>query len=91
MSKNSMEQAASVLKEIKSEVREDVIKETSISKLSNIAMKKQVGHVVFMTLSTKFNYTSPVLEDWRKRLQAEDFVISVKRNSLQIRFYVTYK
>lgn len=88
MSKQTIEQAANVLKEIKTEVREGVIKETRISQLSNIEMKKQVGYVVFLTLSAKFDYSRPTLEDWRKRLQAEDFVISVNRNTLQIRFYV---
>lgn len=91
MSKQTIELAATVLKEIKAECREGAIKDTKVSRICNIEMNKLIGHVVIMTLSGKFDYTSPVLENWRKCLEASDYTIGLNRNQLQIRFYVIYK
>lgn len=90
MSKKTIEHAASVLKEIKAEVKDEVIKDYHISKLCNIETGRETGFAVCLTLSTKFDYTSPVLKNWRKRLDADDYVISVMRNQLRIRFNVMY-
>lgn len=90
MSKKTIEHAASVLKEIKAEVKDEVIKDYEIPKLCNMETAHETGFAVVLTLSTKFDYTSPVLENWRKRLEADDYVISVRRNQLRIRFNVMY-
>lgn len=91
MSKKTIEHAVGVLKEIKAEVNSGVIKDSHISKLCNIETGRETGFAVVLTLSTKYDYHSTILEKWRKRLDAEDYVISVSRNQLRIRFNVMYQ
>ena len=90
MSKKTTEQAAKALKEIMAELNEGVIKEYQIPMLCNMETCKETGFAVILTLSTKFDYTSAVLDDWRKRLEADDYMISVLRNQLKVRFNVMY-
>jgi hypothetical protein len=90
MSKKTTEHAASVLKEIKAEINPDVIKDYEMPTLCNMETARETGFAVILTLSTKFDYTSAVLDDWRKRLEADDYMISVKRNQLRVRFNVMY-
>jgi hypothetical protein len=86
----TIEYAASVLKEIKAEINEDVIKDYEMPSLCNMQTARETGFAVILTLSTKYDYTSAILDDWRKRLEASDYMISVKRNQLRVRFNVMY-
>ena len=86
----TIEHAASVLKEIKAEINEDVIKDYEMPSLCNMQTARETGFAVILTLSTKYDYTSAVLDDWRKRLEADDYMISVRRNQLRVRFNVMY-
>ena len=86
----TIEHAASVLKEIKAEINEGVIKDYEMPSLCNMQTARETGFAVILTLSTKYDYTSPILDDWRKRLEASDYMISVKRNQLRVRFNVMY-
>ena len=86
----TIEHAASVLKEIKAEINEGVIKDYEMPSLCNMQTARETGFAVILTLSTKYDYTSAVLDDWRKRLEADDYMISVKRNQLRVRFNVMY-
>ena len=90
MSKKTTEHAASVLKEIKAEINSDVIKDYEMPTLCNMETARETGFAVILTLSTKYDYTSAILDDWRKRLEASDYMISVKRNQLRVRFNVMY-
>ena len=90
MAKKTTDRAFEVLKEIKAEVNSDVIKDHEMPTLCNMETCKETGFAVILTLSTKYDYTSAVLEDWRKRLEADDYMISVKRNQLRVRFNVMY-
>lgn len=90
MSKKTKEHAASVLKEIKAEVKDDVIKYYEILKLCNVETARETGLAVILTLSTKYVYTSLVLEYWRTRLDADDYLIRVNRNRLQVRFNIMF-
>lgn len=90
MSKKTIEHAASVLKEIKAELKDGVIEDYHISNLCNIETARETGFAVSLTLSSKFDYTRQVLENWCNRLEADDYVISVIRNRLIIRFNVMY-
>ena len=90
MSKKTTEHAASVLKEIMAGLNPDVIKGYEMPTLCNMETARETGFAVILTLSTKFDYTSAVLDDWRKRLEADDYMISVKRNQLRVRFNVMY-
>ena len=86
----TIEHAASVLKEIKAEINEGVIKDYEMPTLCNMETARETGFAVILTLSTKYDYTSAILDDWRKRLDADDYIISVKRNQLRVRFNVMY-
>ena len=90
MAKKTTDRAFEVLKEIKAEVNSDVIKDHEMPTLCNMETCKETGFAVILTLSTKYDYTSAVLDDWRKRLEADDYMISVKRNQLRVRFNVMY-
>jgi len=90
MAKKTTDRAFEVLKAIKAEVNIDVIKDHEMPTLCNMETCKETGFAVILTLSTKYDYTSAVLDDWRKRLEAEDYMISVKRNQLRVRFNVMY-
>ena len=90
MAKKTTEHAASVLKEITAGLNPDVIKDYEMPTLCNMETARETGFAVILTLSTKFDYTSAVLDDWRKRLEADDYMISVRRNQLKVRFNVMY-
>ena len=88
--KKEIKQAFSVLREIKAEVKEGVIKSSEMPSLCNIDTGKKTGFAVILTLSTKFDYERAMLEDWRRRLDADDYMISVSRNQLKVRFNVMF-
>ena len=90
MSKKTIEHAANVLKEIKAEFNAGAIKDSEFSKLYKIGTERETGLAVVLTLSTKYVYPSTILDKWRKRLEAEEYVISVSRNQLRIMFIVMY-
>lgn len=90
MSKKTTEHAASVLKEIMAGLNPDVIKDYEMPTLCNMETARETGFAVILTLSTKYDYTSAILDDWRKRLEASDYMISVRRNQLRVRFNVMY-
>lgn len=88
--KKTTEQAAKALKEIVAELNDGVIKDYEMPTLCNMETCKDTGFAVILTLSTKFDYTSAVLDDWKERLCADDYMISVRRNQLKVRFNVMY-
>ena len=90
MAKKTTGKAFEVLKAIKAEVNSDVIKGHEMPTLCNIDTCKETGFAVVLTLSTKYDYMSAVLEDWRKRLEADDYMISVIHNQLKVRFNIRY-
>ena len=91
MSKKTIEHAASVLKEIKAEVNSGVIKNQEIQVLCSLWDVHAMGFAVILTLSTKYKHHSTILEEWRKRLEADEYVIRVSRNQLIITFCVMYR
>ena len=82
--------AASVIREIKAEINEDVIKDYEMPTLCNIQTARETGCAVILTLSTKYDYPNEIFDDWRKRLEASDYIISVLRNRLRLRFNVMF-
>lgn len=90
MNSKTIKHAISVLRQIKSECQEGVIKDYEYHKLCNLRTSRETGFAVILTLSAKFDYASCYLDVWRKRLDADDYVISVYRNQLRIRFNVMY-
>lgn len=90
MKKKTTDNAYEVLKAIKAELNSDVIKDHEMPTLCNLETCKETGFAVILTLSTKYDYPSSVLNDWRERLDADDYVINVRRNQLRVRFNVKY-
>ena len=90
MAKKTIKEAAETLKVIKSELISDVIKDYEIPRLCNLETCKETGFAVILLLSTKYDYPNDLLDDWKKRLKAEDYVIIVKRNQLRVKFNVMY-
>lgn len=88
MKKKTIEHAASIVKEIKAEVNEGVIKDCMIPTLCNMETGKTTGFAVVLTLSTKYDYTSTILDGWKERLCADEYLITSSRNQLKVRFNV---
>lgn len=88
--KKTTEQAVKALKEIMAELNDGVIKDYEMPTLCNMGTGKETGFAVILTLSTKFDYTDVILAQWREKLKADDYMISVRRNQLQVRFNVMY-
>ena len=88
--KKTTEQAAKALKEIMAELNDGVIKDYEMPTLCNMQTARETGFAVILTLSTKYDYTNKVLDDWKERLSADDYMISVQRNQLKVRFNVMY-
>ena len=89
--KKTTEQAYKTLQEIKKGLSvPDAIKDYEMPTLCNFDTGKTTGFAVILTLSTKYDYTNTVLEDWRKRLEAEDYQIRVRHNQLIVRFDVRF-
>ena len=82
----TIEHAAEVLKQIKSEANEDVIKDYHMPTLCNMETGQDTGFAIVITLNTKYGYTDTVLNDWKTRLEADESVINVKRGQLQVKF-----
>ena len=82
----TIEHAAEVLKQIKSEVKEDVIKDYHMPTLCNMETGQDTGFAIVITLNTKYGYTETILTDWKTRLEADEYVIYVKRGQLQVKF-----
>lgn len=88
--KKTTEQVAKALREIMAGLNEGVIKDYEMPTLCNMETCKDTGFAVILTLSTKYDYTNKVLDNWKERLEADDYMISVLRNQLKVRFNVMY-
>ena len=86
----TIDHAAEVLKQIKSEVNEDVIKDYHMPSLCNMETGQDTGFAIVITLNTKYGYTDTVLNDWKTRLEADEYVINFKGRQLQVKFNVRY-
>lgn len=90
MAKKTIEQTAKALKEIIAELSEGVIKDYTMPTLINMETTKNTGFAVVLTLSSKFDYSTKVLDEWRDRLSADYYVITVRRNQLIVRYIVLF-
>ena len=84
------EHAAEVIKALKTKCVDGVIKDYEMPSLCNMETCKTTGFAVILTLGTKFDYTSELLDEWKGLFHAEDYMISVKRNQLFVRFNVMF-
>lgn len=90
MSRKTTEHAAEVVKALKAKCNEGVIKDYEMPSLCNMETGKTTGFAVILTLGTKFDYTNHILDKWRDLFDAEDYMISVSRNQLHVRFNVMF-
>lgn len=90
MTEKTIGQAFDELKALKAELENDVIKEHEMPTLCDVSTCKDTGFAVILTLSTKYDYPSDALDDWKNRFMADDYVVSVRRNQLKVRFNVRY-
>ena len=91
MKDKTIECAAEVVKTIKSECNDGVIKDYRILTLTDIKTCKDVGFAVVFQLSTKYDYHNTVFDSWKDKLDAECYVIRVKRNQLEVMFKVYFE
>lgn len=90
MNKKTKEHAASVIKEIRAEVKDDVFRDQEILRMCDVKTGRETGFVVMLKLKGQFEYPSALIENWRRRLEADSYTISVVKTKLRIRFYVNY-
>lgn len=90
MNNKTTEHAFEMLQAIKAKVNNDVIKDYEMPSLCNIDTGKETGFAVILTLSTKYDYTNRVLDEWKQKFEAEDYYIKVCRNQLHVRFNVMF-
>ena len=90
MAKKKIEQVAQALMEIMAEVKDGVIKDYKIRPMLNLETGKKSGFAVNLTLSSKYDFVSTILDNWQKRLKAHHYIISVKYNQLLVQFRVLF-
>ena len=90
MTEKTTDQAYEELKAIKAELAEGVIKDHEMPTLCDMNTCKDTGFAIIMTLNTKYDYTSDVLDLWKNRFMADNYMINVRRNQLKVRFNVRY-
>ena len=90
MKEKTQEHAAEVLKAIKAEVHSDVIKSYEMPTLCDMKTGEDTGFVVVLMLSTKYYYTSDLLNEWKERLKADEYTIIVRCNQLRMRFFIRF-
>lgn len=82
-----LEEACQAIEKIKSEVGKDTIKYLELPPLVNIKTGEYIGFAVMLQLSARYRYSEETLIEWKTRLKADDWYVSVNCN----RLFVTYK
>jgi hypothetical protein len=82
------EHAYEVIKAMKEEYADGVIKDFEMPPLVNMKTGNTIGFAVVMQVGAKYDYTDELLREWQRRLEADEFSISVKRNQLWLTFKV---
>ena len=83
--------AAIVLEEIRGQVNKGVIKDFEIAPMVNIHTHKTTGIAVILQLGRNFDFPSDVLEDWKERLRAYEYLIDARHNQLHVTFKIKVK
>lgn len=80
-----------VISDLKIEFAEDFIKDYHINNLVNCKTGVEVGKVISLQLSTKYDYDENTLGTIKERFEADDYYITVKRNQLHMNIKCYYK
>lgn len=82
------EYAYEVIKAMKEDYADGVIKDFEMPPLVNMKTGKTIGFAVVLQVGTKYDYTDALLKEWQERFLADEFSISVKRNQMWLTFKV---
>lgn len=88
--KKTTEHAAEVIKAIKAEYGEDIIKDYHMPSLCDIETAKTTGFAIVMELKSKCAYTDALLNDWKQKFCADLYVIKVSHNRLEVTYKVRF-
>lgn len=91
MKKKTTENAVNTISKIKNRIQSDVIKEFELPALRVVKGGRNIGFAVVLTLSTKYQYYSNILDYWKQQLEADRYIISVYHNRLKVIFKVYYE
>lgn len=82
------EHAAEVIKAMQEEYAKGVIKDYEMPPLVNMKTGETIGFAVVLQVSAKYDYDEELLNDWKKRFEADEYQVSVKRNQLWLTFRI---
>lgn len=88
--KKTAEEAQEIVKSLQGTYAKGVIKDWEIPPLVNIETGKDTGFAVIIRIAPKYEYTNDLLNEWKEKLSADEYTITVKKNQLQVKFIVRY-
>lgn len=91
MNKKSVKYAYLVICELREEYANGGIMCSLIMPLVNLRTGQETGYDVIIYLANKFENTDAVLNDWKKRLNADKYSVTAKHNQLKVKFTVHYE
>lgn len=82
-----LQDACAAIEDIRRQVGADTIKYFELPPIVNVKTGRYIGFAVMLQLSCRYRYTEEILNEWKNKLKADDWYISVNCN----RLFVTYK
>lgn len=79
---------ASIIESIKQNYASDVIKDWETVPIIRLETLEEVGYCIKIYLNGKYNYGKAILNDWEKKLGADNYAVITERNKLVVRFEV---
>lgn len=90
MNTKTTKHAAKVVEEIKGKNSLELIEDYEILLTYSMESSYVTGFAVIMTLNKRYFYKSTVLDGWQKKLEADNYMITVKGGKLIVRFNVKF-
>ena len=91
MNNKTTENAVNTISKIKNRIASDAIKDFEFPALCDVNTGRNIGFGVVLYLSTKYQYLSYTLDNWRQQFEADCYIISVYHNRLKVIFKVYYE
>ena len=86
----SIENVAGIIDQIKSELLDDVIKDYDTPSLVDIQTREVIGYGVVIYVSSEYDYSESTLNEWKSRLQADEYSVRVTNHRLTIKYKVRF-